>query len=1141
MAGNEKIIIWEGMMKKFLALIVALSLTSASAQTHRGRRGQTSSRGRGATAQKTAPIPQTPLPVFLSRRGAATINEMMIQPPAFSYGSSINVWLLKDRTNKTREIAVTGHADSATCRRVSGQVMSLFMDKTKEPEDLFVAGAALLVDRGNENKREESLMKKSVQDFIKAEEELWAATEVLKIKMKSPAEGKEAKTAVEQAQEELIKAQLRVEALIADPEVQKYMLENDSAQAINDFVSQIRKFSRENGLVNIREIPLELVEQARARVTQMASSRQAQIVSFEELLKASEMPEAALFMPMLTVPGAHPVELRIPLASIRTANFAEAQRNNRNEVEQVIVGNAKDRLEVFKAKKAQNLRAQALCNRLSEEELRQPVVLPEVCTPEGFCFKSDKPETITREEYCKVRLPLNLKVVNLWIKHTNELLDRIEADAERKDGSRIEEFDYGTLVDSMLRDWRLPVPRSQVAFDTWRAVARGPVWRLLNTQLTRMGITPNVIGGEQMVFSVKVDRQMLVVHPIHVIDMARSVLVADPAVGATHIFDAWSMRSQSVALTTATDPSNHTRALVTDSLRLLAAGDRKGAEAQIAAAFSSDPATAFRSVEREWLQQFPDTRPRMLAIQESLKPVVEAIEWKEGLDSIVKADPLSKEGLREEVDAFRAFLESYPRVPVDLHLIFALKLAGYLADLQNDLNKRRQSPSPTLTEWDVLQAYVPREADNSIDLFGAPKLGPVNRQVLEKYLIGRGFKGRRLHRAVDDLLNIQAKISGSGDNTYLEARSRLSQALLADPAPLIRDALQVVMNREPTYWAAAVATQGLPKEGSLEWKAADEATKRVLSLFESDAQFLARLEDQLRKSYSGTTAADILSEGRKVDLSQSLSFINAAVGDGRTGSSPAFLAPQQTVKLFIDQQRAMDLLTRLQNASNLRSGSEQLLAIARARIEGREIPEAFRDAIPLRANLWFESGNYIKALDALIPMQVPIALYSPTLSWQTLPGDAVHKPVSVAARLEGSRVIFEATFAEQKKADVLVLDNLAPADAEALQKDFSENSEQMWSEVGKVSDQILLASVTLRPSLRELRDLLLSAKLRTLLVKSMVYGRNAPGRDLVQLSNGTASERVVALVDQVNGDGGRTFQIPSLNEVKQLAKTKVGQ
>jgi hypothetical protein len=235
------------------------------------------------------------------------------------------------------------------------------------------------------------------------------------------------------------------------------------------------------------------------------------------------------------------------------------------------------------------------------------------------------------------------------------------------------------------------------------------------------------------------------------------------------------------------------------------------------------------------------------------------------------------------------------------------------------------------------------------------------------------------------------------------------------------------------------------------------------------------------------------------------------------------------------------MLTRLQNASYLRRGSEDLLAIARSRIAGRQSPEVFRDAIPLRANLWFESGDYLKSLETLLTPDIPIALYSPTLSWKSLPGDAgfTKLPLRIGARLEGSNIIFEATFEGEKKVDVLLLEGLPAVDAQALVKDFSEMPEQAWSEYGKISDQILLTPVTLRPALSEFRDLLLGPKLRILLMKSMVYGRNVPGSDLINHSDDKTLERVVALVDQVNGDEGRAYQIPKLDEVKQFAKTKV--
>jgi hypothetical protein len=684
---------------------------------------------------------------------------MMIQPPAFSYGSSINVWILKDQANKTREIAVTGHADSATCRRVSGQVMSLFLKKEREPEDLFVAGAAHLVDHGDQGIRELLLRHKSVREFVAAQRELWAADAAVDLLAKNAGEGDTDQSALSEAREARASAQRRADEMRADRLVEAYLRESRSAEAVDGFVSEVTEFSRENGLINVREVPYELIEQARARIA-ASSSSQAEVISFEDLLKSSGTREAALFTPMLTVPGGRPVELRIPLASLHTAHFNEAQRNNRNEVTQAIVGNAHDRLEVFNKAKERYRQTQATCNKLSAEALRKVVVLDRICTREGVCVMRDKPIRMTQREYCMVTIPLNLELVNEWIGNTKELLKTIEEDAEREGDSRILGFDYNTLVDSMLRDWRLPVPRSQAAFDSWRAIARGRVWNLLNAQLSRLGIAPDAIGGEQLVFSVQVDEGELVVRPIHVIDMARSVLVVDPASGATCVLDAWSMRYEIPVAMAPAYASPEVEGLVRESIRLLTTGDVDGAEARITAAFSRDPAAAFRRVEREWLSQFPDTHEQLLKIQESLKPLVEAIEWQEGLEKL-RSDPSSKEDPREEVDAFHAFLESYPKAPVDLHLELALKLTGYLAEIQNDLNKRRQLPAKPLvplSDWDVLLAYVPRGSGPGLRLFAGqtpsgdgngagaglvPGTPPRARgQKPEAHLGSRGYKGR---------------------------------------------------------------------------------------------------------------------------------------------------------------------------------------------------------------------------------------------------------------------------------------------------------------------------------------------------------------------------------------------------------------
>lgn len=441
-------------MKKLIAVVLVLAFSVAAAQhPRRPGRNQSANLRRGTSAKDVAPRAlATPPPAFLGRRGVATINEMMIQPPTFSYGSSINVWVLKDESKQIREIAVTGHADSATSRRVSSQVMSLFFDKRHEPEDLFVAGAAHLVDHGDLGDREAWLAEPSVKKFVAAQLDLWEAESVARLWAKSAGEGDAGKSALAQAREALAAAQRRIDDLNDDPQVQQYLSESRSAEGINTFVSEVRKFSSENGLVNVREIPFEPVEQARARIAAAAKSSQGQVISFEDLLQASGTREAALFTPVLTVPSGRPVELHIPFASLQTANFNEAQRNNRDEVEQAIVGNANDRLAVFKKTREEYRQTQTDCSKLSARELNEIIALDERCTPEGICYKPDKPEKMTMKEYCAVRVPLNLEKVSKWIERTKELLKSIQADADRKDGSRILEFDYDTLVDSMLRD-----------------------------------------------------------------------------------------------------------------------------------------------------------------------------------------------------------------------------------------------------------------------------------------------------------------------------------------------------------------------------------------------------------------------------------------------------------------------------------------------------------------------------------------------------------------------------------------------------------------------------------------------------------------------------------------------------------------
>jgi hypothetical protein len=231
----------------------------------------------------------------------------------------------------------------------------------------------------------------------------------------------------------------------------------------------------------------------------------------------------------------------------------------------------------------------------------------------------------------------------------------------------------------------------------------------------------------------------------------------------------------------------------------------------------------------------------------------------------------------------------------------------------------------------------------------------------------------------------------------------------------------------------------------------------------------------------------------------------------------------------------MDTLTRYQNASALQNGSEGLLAIVRNQLD-EDPPTGFRESLPLTARFWYESGEYLKAFSSLFTGTTPIALYHPDIRWHALPGDVARQPLSVSGRLEGDRLIFSAVFEQKKETEVLAIEGLSAADAEALYDSLGNASEVSWSDYGKVSDQILLTSVPLRPAALAFRRFLLAPDIRLRVMKSMIYGRNAPGTEFLLTHQGTtAFEQRRASVDEVKGDRGGLLRVPTLAEVKRIA------
>lgn len=1149
-------------MRRLFALLLLLAVGNVYAQVprpaHRPRR--TPSR-RPAAAPTSAAKALLPAPTFLARQGAASLNEMMVQPPAFSYGSSINIWVVRDgqgEKSTIREVAVTGHADSPTCRHVSGMVMSTFLErKRREPDDLFVAGAAHLVNQGDRARQEELEKNPKVQAYIEANRVLTFLRLMVRVFSKSAGVGSQDKSALDKALAQMNQAERELEELSQDADVQAYIRESRSAEALYDFVEEAKQFSQGNGLVVIHQVPYKIIEEARARLAAGVRSGSPTVIAFDDLLKGAGTGEAAFITPVLMIPSGRPLKLTVPLARLTGASFEAALGSNRDDVENAIIGNARQRLAVFNKKMKGYLREIDYCKTLSPERMREVVELDNVVTATGVEYE-EKADSVkmSREVYCKMQIPLNIKIVKDWITRTKDIIKRVDDDAKRQGGSRLQDFNYTTLIDSMLRDWQLPVARSQEAFDTWRQSIRRPAWDALTRGLQQMGVATDIVGGEQMIFKVEMNGANLIISPMHVIDMARSVVVADAAAGATKVLDAWSLRSTEAEAASEGEPPAHTiKDFVRGTFAQVAAGNREKASEQLATAFSLDPGAAFSELSNGWLNFFPDTRARLREMQREVQPVVEAAEWWDSYARF-KSSPESKQGVGEYLMEFRDLLESYPRVPVDLHLNFALELATAIAASQNAAGRQHNALAgpPDIAAWDVIEAYGdPPPAPSTHFLPGA--LGTVNlpgqvpaqalakwRQKMEAGLRQSGFRGQQLTQMLSILEGIELSDAQKivGRDRFLGGRKLVSLDILADPAALILKAVQTVKERDPEYWALARRQRDNPQERSREWLASDQARQRQLTLFELAALDLSRLENGLRKSYWGKQAARYLWAFANPDMSALATVVDAAVGDGRTGSSSAYLGPQANVKLFLDKRRKMDTLTRMQNAASLQSGSEALLELAKQRMEDSFWMSPFRDSISLKARVWFEAGDYNKAVEALFINSVPVALYHPDMRYQALPGDAVRKSVTVKGRREGDRIVFAAEFEDGKTADVLAISGLPEGDATELLDSFAKTPAENWSDTGKVSDQILLTPVLPRPLIQTLRTFLEFPEIRLRILKSMVYGRTAPGEKYALPPEGKLGmESVVSILDQVKGEKGVRYTIPPLAEVMRIASGKL--
>jgi len=463
---------------------------------------------------------------FFRFDGRAVFAEMAVEPAHSVYGSKVHVWVYRDDLGNISEILVTGHAASKVCVRASVQLYETAIQLDEGEGDLLGAGVGRFL--GVAPNKLDALRKQSV--VREYEDALW----ILSLMRLLGADTSELeKKIAELERDELLKMYLRPKRL-------------------EDLVASMKRLERETGLVEVIELDASLPSTTRAEVERQIRLNQwlpGEKVSIVQVESIGE-PGHAVFLPFYyttstQVDGPLPYliieldaqELAIPRAVVAAhleaivAQMKEEAERRRDFAQKMLqdAENLKRDLELdVKTGRRSRDELIRITHTIDWETLRV-IELPE-------------PEQMRLGEYLDTVLPGIIRSAQVQLALAMRLLKEIEEAA--KPQGRLAELNQAIIVDSFLRDWDLAFfdEKQAKAYDDWRVSQRGRVWRAIDRILERLGVNPQVIKQENVVFHVEVREGKVLITPYFIADGGGLLIIIDSQDGLIRYVNPWALR-----------------------------------------------------------------------------------------------------------------------------------------------------------------------------------------------------------------------------------------------------------------------------------------------------------------------------------------------------------------------------------------------------------------------------------------------------------------------------------------------------------------------------------------------------------------------------------------------------------------------
>lgn len=997
--------------------------------------------------------------VFNTREGAALMPEILQEPPTTVYGSTIDVFLFRDESGALREITIAGHADSTTCRETSGAFSGALMVAGRRDGDFLLAGSGRMQipQRGlplGEAEEAEPML----GEYLRLSTSLALAKELVANGLMS---ADDVSALLQSSPDE---AEQRLNELEKEPHVAEFLESVRPTKSALGFERAVDEIARKSGLLRTHEVPYKVLKTAEQRVQNLAEQGESHWVSFSDLLSNGGM-EGVIFLPVYRMGEADPLEISIPIGEFSEEGFRNAAREHRSAIEDAVDGNARKRLKHAEEQISQNQRQLSLCDEKTDDELSRVITLNQICDKDGCREVTFGGEKVTYRDYCSTKLPTNIEIAKSWKLEAQEILSELEAVKQRVSGTELDDQAHAALIDSMLRNWALPIPDAQAAFDKWRSDGRSRAWLAIAKAMKSQGLSWSSLAGENIVFDSKLTDSELQIRPMMVIDLKRSVVVGSAKVGFTVAYSPWMFRSAE-NLGEAVDGR-------LASLELLASN-----QSEFRAALSENPELAIKSLLRD--------------LRDNYAP--DSIEWLEFA-----------------------------------HKARMYQLGQFEAELDEVLRTLEQSDELLADDNLTILTFLPFLTDSAVEF--TPEIRLRAAMVIAGVMLqAGGFDEQSALNALRDVKSGKYPFAMSSVNSKL---------LFGDSArSIIRNAIQVVQRQDADFEEKFF---GVP----FPTRAISVLKRELAAILDSPRPTLVSIVGRVEKLRSLMitrevldTALRLFDEEGRVRVPRLIETLSAS--DKKLTVGERFLLHRiiTNMRFVAGGSKSLGPIEGLKLQSLIVSEFRDLdieINQYAKEIDGLRFG---RDQEVLTARAFFDEGNYVQALERMIPDMVPLSLYRSRSEW-VANKELQLDPDQIEVVSDDGLVKLVAR-SDNEVVEIVTLNGLS----KDLQGRLMENAPQQvlpWNEGEPLTDQLLLNLVPAPSAISEARQKVFSNEfLRVDVLKAIVYSCAMPAQELVDpVGRCAQSTGSTLLHDRAKGHGSIRFSVPNREKLVSLVSDRL--